>query len=86
MVGTGKVGNTGGSLVGAGVMRRGAKAGLVRGGVVVAPDRWIVSLRREKEEVTEVREGYECGITLGYRDIREGDFIETFEMQEKPRD
>ena len=59
---------------------------MVRDGVVVAPDLEIVSLRREKDDVTEVREGYECGITLGYRDIREGDFIETFEMQEKPRD
>ena len=46
----------------------------------------IASLRREKDDVTEVREGYECGITLGYKDIQEGDIIETWEMREKPRD
>ena len=83
---SGKFGNIAGSIVRSGSIRRGAKARLVRDGVVVAPDLEIVSLRREKDDVTEVREGYECGITLGYRDIREGDFIETFEMQEKPRD
>ena len=83
---SGKFGNIAGSIVRSGTIRRGAKARLVRDGVVVAPDLEIVSLRREKDDVTEVREGYECGITLGYRDIREGDFIETFEMQEKPRD
>ena len=58
----------------------------MRDGVVVAPDLEIASLRREKDDVTEVREGYECGITLGYKDIHEGDVIETFEMREKPRD
>ena len=57
----------------------------MRDGVVVQPELEIVSLRREKDDVTEVREGYECGITLGYRDIHEGDIIETFEMQEKAR-
>ena len=36
--------------------------------------------------IDEVREGYECGITLGYKDIAEGDIIETWEMREKPRD
>ena len=46
----------------------------------------IASLRREKDDVTEVREGYECGITLGYKDITEGDVIETWEMREKARD
>jgi translation initiation factor IF-2 len=46
----------------------------------------IASLRREKDDVVEVREGYECGLTLGnFNDIKEGDVIETFEMREKPR-
>ena len=44
------------------------------------------SLRRDKDDVVEVREGYECGLTLGsFNDIKEGDVIETFEMREKPR-
>ena len=47
----------------------------------------IASLRREKDDVTEVREGYECGMTLAnYNDIKIDDVIETFEMVEKPRD
>lgn len=83
---SGKFGNIAGSIVRTGTIKRGTKARLVRDGVVVAPDLEIASLRREKDDVTEVREGYECGITLGYRDIAEGDIIETFEMQEKPRD
>ncbi|MDO4888289.1 MAG: translation initiation factor IF-2, partial [Actinomycetaceae bacterium] len=83
---SGKFGNIAGSIVRKGSIRRGAKARLVRDGVVIAPELEIVSLRREKDDVTEVREGYECGITLGYKDIAEGDVIETFEMREKPRD
>ena len=54
--------------------------------MVVADNLEIASLRREKDDVTEVREGYECGITLGYKDIAEGDVIETWEMREKARD
>ena len=46
----------------------------------------ISSLKREKDDVTEVREGFECGINLGsYNDIKVDDVIETFEMREKPR-
>ena len=83
---SGKFGNIAGSIVRSGSIRRGAKARLVRDGVVVAGDLEIVSLRHEKDDVTEMKEGYECGITLGYKDIAEGDIIETFEMQEKKRD
>lgn len=83
---SGKAGTIAGSIVRTGKIKRGVKARLVRDGVVVADNLEIVSLRREKDDVTEVREGYECGITLGHKDIREGDIIETFEMQEKPRD
>ncbi|HZK04812.1 MAG TPA: translation initiation factor IF-2, partial [Actinomycetaceae bacterium] len=80
-----KFGNIAGSIVRSGVIRRGTKARLLRDGVVVAGDLKIDSLRREKDDVTEVREGFECGIGLGFRDIQEGDTIETFEMREKPR-
>jgi len=83
---SGKFGNIAGSIVRDGIIRRGSKARLVRDGVVVAPDLEIASLRREKDDVTEVREGYECGITLGFKDIAEGDIIETWEMKEKARD
>ena len=83
---SGKFGNIAGSIIRSGVIKRGAKARLVRDGVVIAPELEIVSLRHEKDDVTEMKEGYECGITLGYKDIHEGDIIETFEMQEKKRD
>ena len=81
-----KFGNIAGSIIRSGTIRRGTKARLVRDGVVVAENLEIQSLRREKDDVTEVREGFECGIGLGYRDIAEGDVIETWEMREKPRD
>lgn len=83
---SGKFGNIAGSIVRSGTIRRGSKARLVRDSIVVADDLEILSLRREKEDVVEVREGYECGITLGYKDIAEGDIIETWEMREKARD
>jgi translation initiation factor IF-2 len=67
-------------------MRRNAKARLLRDGAVVAENVTIASLRRFKDDATEVREGYECGLTLSnYSDIRVGDIVETFEMREKPR-
>ena len=81
-----KFGNIAGSIVRSGIIKRGTKARLVRDGVVVANELSIESLRREKDDVTEVREGYECGINLGFKDIAEGDVIETWEMREKPRD
>ncbi|WP_022868085.1 translation initiation factor IF-2 [Schaalia vaccimaxillae] len=83
---SGKFGNIAGSIIRSGTIKRGTKARLVRDGIVVADNLEIASLRREKDDVTEVREGYECGITLGYKDIAEGDIIETWEMREKPRD
>ena len=59
----------------------------MRDGVVVGADLTIETLRREKDDVTEVREGYECGMTLAnYSDIKIDDVIETFEMVEKERD
>ena len=83
---SGRFGNIAGSIVRSGTIKRGTKARLVRDGVVVAENLEIASLRREKDDVTEVREGYECGITLGHKDIAEGDIIETWEMREKARD
>jgi Translation initiation factor 2 (IF-2; GTPase) len=81
-----KFGNIAGALVRSGTIVRNAKARLVRDGVVVADNLTIDSLRRFKDDATEVREGYECGIGLGsFNDIKVDDVIETFEMREKPR-
>ncbi|MCZ2859911.1 translation initiation factor IF-2 [Blastococcus sp. VKM Ac-2987] len=82
-----KIGNVAGSLVRSGTIVRNAKARLMRDGAVVADNLTVESLRRFKDDATEVREGYECGIGLGsYNDIKIDDVIETFEMREKPRD
>jgi len=80
-----KFGVIAGCLVTSGVMRRNAKARLLRDNIVVADNLTVASLRREKDDVTEVREGYECGLTLGYSDIKEGDVIETYELVERER-
>jgi translation initiation factor IF-2 len=80
-----KVGNIAGCLVQSGIMRRNAKARLLRDNVVVAENLTISSLKREKDDATEVREGFECGLTLTYSDIKEGDVIETYELVEKER-
>jgi translation initiation factor IF-2 len=80
-----KVGVIAGCLITSGIVRRNAKARLLRDNIVVTDNLSIASLRREKDDVTEVREGFECGMTLGYSDIKEGDVIESFEMVEKER-
>jgi translation initiation factor IF-2 len=80
-----KVGVIAGCLVTSGVMRRNAKARLLRDNVVVADNLTVSSLRREKDDVTEVRDGYECGLTLTYSDLKEGDVVETYELVEKER-
>jgi translation initiation factor IF-2 len=81
-----KAGNIAGCLVRSGTIVRNAKARLVRDGTVVADNLSIGSLRRFKDDATEVREGFECGISLGnYNDIHVDDVIETFEMREIPR-
>ncbi|KXO92129.1 translation initiation factor IF-2 [Tsukamurella pulmonis] len=80
-----KVGNIAGCLVQSGIMRRNAKARLLRDSTVVAENLTVTSLKREKDDATEVREGYECGLTLSYSDIKVGDVIETYELVEKPR-
>jgi translation initiation factor IF-2 len=59
---------------------------VIRDGAVVADNVSIATLRRFKDDVTEVKEGFECGINLGsFQDIKVDDQIETFEMREKPR-
>ncbi|WEV78566.1 translation initiation factor IF-2 [Janibacter cremeus] len=82
-----KFGNIAGSIVRSGLIRRGAKARITREGVVLTEGLELTGLRRFKEDVTEVRDGFECGINLGsFNDVREGDLITTYEMREKPRD
>jgi len=81
-----KFGTIAGCLVQSGEIRRNAKARLVRDGKVVADNLTVTSLRRFKDDATEVREGYECGINLGtYGDVKVEDVIETFEMREIAR-
>jgi translation initiation factor IF-2 len=81
-----KIGNVAGSLVRSGTIVRNSKARLIRDGAVVADNLAVESLRRFKDDATEVREGYECGIGLGsFNDIKVDDVIETFEMREIPR-
>jgi translation initiation factor IF-2 len=81
-----RIGNVAGCIIRSGTITRGSKARLVRDGVVVSENLTVDSLRRFKDDVTEVREGYECGIGIGYSDIKVEDVIETYEMREKPRD
>ncbi|NKR69777.1 translation initiation factor IF-2 [Rhodococcus hoagii] len=81
-----KVGNIAGCLVTSGIIRRNAKARLLRDNKVIAETVTISSLKREKDDATEVREGYECGLTVTYSDIKVGDVIEAYELREKPRD
>jgi len=81
-----KFGNIAGSLVRSGEIRRGTRARIVRDGAVVGENIEIAGLRRFKDDVTEVREGFECGINLGsFNDIQIEDTVETYEMREVPR-
>ncbi|MFG3056847.1 translation initiation factor IF-2 [Kitasatospora sp. NPDC048239] len=81
-----KFGNIAGVLVREGLLRRNAKARLIRDGRLVAENLSIEGLRRFKDDATEVREGFEAGVTLGsFNDIKVDDVIETYEMREKPR-
>ena len=81
-----KFGNVAGVIVRSGVITRNAKARVIRDGVVVGDNLAIESLRRFKDDVTEVRTDFEAGIGLGkFNDIEIGDEIETIELKEKPR-
>ncbi|WP_144719616.1 translation initiation factor IF-2 [Agrococcus jejuensis] len=82
-----KWGNIAGVIVRSGTITRNAKARVIRDGVVLADGLSIESLRRFKDDVTEVKTDFECGIGLGkFNDLQLGDEIETIEMVEKPRD
>jgi translation initiation factor IF-2 len=75
-----------GSMVTDGVARRDAKVRLSRGGRVVSHGLELESLRRFKDDAREVKEGFDCGILLkGYDDVKEGDILEFYKIEEKPR-
>ena len=81
-----RIGTIAGCLVQSGVIRRNAKARLLRDSVVIAENLTVSSLKRFKDDATEVREGFECGLTLSsYSDLKLGDQVETYELREKPR-
>lgn len=81
-----KFGNIAGVMVQDGEVKRGTKCRILRNGIATVNDLEISSLRRFKDDVTSVKEGYEAGINLGsFNDIELGDIIETFEMQEIER-
>ncbi|MCL2804237.1 MAG: translation initiation factor IF-2 [Micrococcales bacterium] len=81
-----KFGNIAGCLVRSGEIRRGSKVRLLRDGTVVGENLSVESLRRFKDDVVEVRDGFECGIGLGsFNDVKVEDVIETYEVREKER-
>jgi len=81
-----KFGNIAGSIVRDGAIRRNAKARLLRAGEKIADELSIDTLKRFKDDATEVKEGFECGIGLGsFNDIKIEDIIEVYEMREKKR-
>jgi len=81
-----KIGNIAGCMVIGGVIRRNAKVRVLRDGAVIADNLDLASLKREKDDASEVREGFECGLVLrNFQDIKEGDIVEAFEMKEIPR-
>jgi translation initiation factor IF-2 len=81
-----KIGNIAGCMVTGGVIRRNAKVRVIRDGAVVVESADLSSLKREKDDAAEVREGFECGLVIrGFNDIKEGDIVEAFEMREIPR-
>ena len=80
-----KIGTVAGSMITAGVVRRDARFRLLRENIVVYTGD-VESVRRMKDDVREVKEGFECGIKLkNYNDIREGDQLEFFEVKEVAR-
>ncbi|WP_309639568.1 translation initiation factor IF-2 [Methylibium sp.] len=80
-----KIGTVAGSMVTSGVVRRGARFRLLRENVVIYTGE-VESVRRMKDDVREVKEGFECGIKLkNYNEIKEGDQLEVFEIKEVAR-
>jgi len=81
-----KLGNIAGCMVSDGLVRRNAKVRILRDGAVVADNLDLASLKREKDDASEVREGFECGLVVkNFQDIKIGDVVESFEMREIPR-
>ena len=79
-----KVGTIAGGMVTSGKITRDAKVRLVRDGVVIYEGE-LGSLKRFKDDVKEVKQGYECGLTIeNYNDIKEMDVIEAYKMKEVP--
>jgi translation initiation factor IF-2 len=80
-----KIGTVAGCMITAGVVRRGARVRLLRDNVVVHTGE-VESVRRLKDDVREVKEGFECGVKIkNYNDIAEGDQLEFFEVKEVAR-
>jgi len=80
-----KVGTVAGCMVTEGMVKRGSQVRLIRGGVVVHTGE-LDSLKRFKDDVKEVKSGFECGLSLkGYNDVQVGDQIEAFEVVEVAR-
>ncbi|MEU4289513.1 translation initiation factor IF-2 [Kribbella sp. NPDC026596] len=81
-----KVGNIAGCWVTNGLIKRNAKVRLIRDGAVIVDNTELSSLKRFKDDASEVREGFECGLTINnFNDIKIGDVVESFELREKPR-
>jgi translation initiation factor IF-2 len=81
-----KVGTIAGSIVRSGSIKRNSLARVLRGGEVIIDNVKVDSLKRFKDDATEVKTDFECGIGLaGFNDLQLEDIIETFEMREKPR-
>lgn len=81
-----RIGNIAGCMVTSGSIRRNAKVRVLRDSKVVADNLDLASLKREKDDASEVREGFECGLVLrNFQDIKEGDIVEAFELREIPR-
>ena len=79
-----KIGTIAGGMVIDGKITRDSKVRLIRDGVVVYEGE-LGSLKRFKDDVKEVKQGYECGLTIqNYNDIKEGDVIEAYQMKEVP--
>ena len=80
-----RLGVIAGSYVTSGVIRRNARIRVIREGAVVY-ETTIASLKRFKDDVREVQEGFECGILLeGFNDVKEGDVLEVYETREVER-
>jgi translation initiation factor IF-2 len=80
-----RLGTIAGSYVTSGLVRRGAKVRVIRDGTVIY-DTSIAQLKRFKDDVREVEEGFECGILLdGFNDVKEGDVLEAYEIREIER-